>query len=357
MGTDIGIIENHIVVADHLGYKYIKIKRTKLIDEIIQLTKKVTVENEIFDAVSEKYSYKEIKETLDRLLEYGVLEYSLFPNDVSIDDMKKYKMPEGAVSERFAVEIAALSKYEKRGYSRFDIFEKIRGAEVTIIGAGGVGSNLAVMLTAYGVKKITIIDNDYVELDNLVRQVFYREEDCGKEKKVNALKRFLNGFSTYTEIIAMEKFIMSEGDAASCLSDSQLVIQTADQPKGFIDFWVNKICVQKSIPILFTHNSSIGPFYIPGQSACFECFKSFLDTDSRGLYFQTIANLEENTGSVYPADIFGAWFIAYYLTKEVVDYIINIDKPKSMNSLVKVKEGKCDFITIDRKEGCICSVE
>lgn len=357
MGTDLGMTENYVIVADHLGYKYIKIKRNKLMDEVITLTKKVTTENEILEALGEKYLYEHIRKTIDNLLRYGVLEYSNFPDGILLDDIKNYKMPEGAISNRFALEIAALSGFEKNAYDRFEVFEKIRNSEVTIIGAGGVGSNLAVMLTAYGIKKITIIDNDYVEIDNLVRQIFYKEEDCGKEKKVNALKRFLNGFSSYTEINVIEKFIMSQEDADVCLSDSQLVIQTADQPKGFIDLWVNKICVTKGIPVLFTHNSSIGPFYIPGKSACFECFKYYLDEESKGLYYQTISNLEENTGSVYPADVFGAWFIAYYLTREVVDYIIGINKPKSINSLIKVAEGKCDVIKIERKKECICSLK
>ena len=353
-GTDIGITENDIIVMDHMKYKYIKIRRNNLIDDIIKLTKSISTEDEIIRTIGEKYLYGQVSGTIKKMIEIGVLEVSSFPDGISLEEMRKVKMPEGAVDKRFALEIAALKEYEKDGHDRFEVFNRIRSAEATIIGAGGVGSNLAVMLTAYGLKKITIIDDDYVEMDNLVRQVFYKETDCGKEKKAIALKRFLNDFSSYTEIVTMEKYIMSDKDADTYLSGSQLVIQTADRPKGYIDFWVNRTCVDKKIPVLFTHNGTIGPFYIPGESACFECFSSFLEEESKGLYLRTVSNLERNTGSIYPADVFGAWYIAYYLACEVVDYIMGINKPKSINSLVKVSEGNLNVISLDRKKNCNC---
>ncbi len=354
-GIDIGITEDFIIVADHLQYRYIKIRRSKAMDCMLDLTKKITTKNEIVSKMEKQYFGREINETFELMMKYGILEYSIFPDDVNIEEMKKYKMPEGIVDKRFALEIAAFKEYERFGVSRFDIFNKIRNAEVTIIGVGGIGSNLAVMLSAYGVKKITIIDDDQVEIDNLVRQIFYKEKDCDKVKKVNALKEFLLGFTSSTEIENITGYITSYDVAFHYLSGSKLVIQTADKPKGYIDFFVNRVCVEKGIPVLFTHNNSIGPFYVPNKSACFECFKKFIDEDSKGLYLQTISSLEENTGSIYPADIFGAWLMSYYIMKEIVDFLIGISEPKSLNSLLSIRDGNIEIVKIKKETECFCN--
>ena len=48
--------------------------------------------------------------------------------------------------------------------------EKLAAAHVTIAGAGGLGSNIAIALTRIGVGHLTLIDFDTVELSNLNRQ-------------------------------------------------------------------------------------------------------------------------------------------------------------------------------------------
>lgn len=88
--------------------------------------------------------------------------------------------------------------YENKNSSRFDIFKIVQKSKIVIVGAGGLGSNIAVMAASAGVGEITIIDDDYVATSNLVRQIFYTEGDCGKVKKVRSLERFINNFTSYT---------------------------------------------------------------------------------------------------------------------------------------------------------------
>lgn len=60
--------------------------------------------------------------------------------------------------------------------------EKLKASSVLIIGAGGLGSPASLYLAAAGVGRIGVIDFDFVELNNLQRQILYTADDVGKPK-------------------------------------------------------------------------------------------------------------------------------------------------------------------------------
>ncbi|WP_169942859.1 sulfur carrier protein ThiS adenylyltransferase ThiF [Campylobacter sp. RM15925] len=95
---------------------------------------------------------------------------------------------------------------------------------ITICGAGGIGSNLAVMLVRSGVKKLTIIDFDTVELSNLNRQHYFLK-DIGKPKVV-ALKEVLESISQ-VQIEAIEAKITAE-NAKEILKNFDVICEAFD---------------------------------------------------------------------------------------------------------------------------------
>ncbi len=66
--------------------------------------------------------------------------------------------------------------------------KKIFKSRVLIVGAGGLGSSIAIYLAALGVGKIGIIDKDKVELSNLARQIIFSTKDIKKKKSSTAIK-------------------------------------------------------------------------------------------------------------------------------------------------------------------------
>ena len=87
-----------------------------------------------------------------------------------------------------------LDNDEIRRYSRHVILpevgmagqKKICSASVLCIGAGGLGSPIAMYLAAAGIGKLGIVDFDTVDLSNLQRQLLHGTADVGRPKTQSA---------------------------------------------------------------------------------------------------------------------------------------------------------------------------
>src|SRR5262249_43633944 len=90
-----------------------------------------------------------------------------------------------------------LSQQEVARYSRHLIMpevgvdgqKRLKASTVLLIGAGGLGSPLALYLAAAGVGRIGIIDFDVVDFSNLQRQVLHGTPDVGRPKLHSARDR------------------------------------------------------------------------------------------------------------------------------------------------------------------------
>src|SRR5271167_4215130 len=105
-----------------------------------------------------------------------------------------------------AAAASALSNDEILRYSRHLIMpevgmegqQKLKQAKVLCIGAGGLGSPLALYLAAAGVGTLGIVDFDVVDYTNLQRQILHSTADVGRKKldsaadKLKAMNPFLN---------------------------------------------------------------------------------------------------------------------------------------------------------------------
>ena len=67
--------------------------------------------------------------------------------------------------------------------------KKLLKARVLIVGAGGLGSPVAIYLAALGIGKIGIVDKDTVEISNLSRQIIFSTSDLKKKKSSAAINK------------------------------------------------------------------------------------------------------------------------------------------------------------------------
>ena len=82
--------------------------------------------------------------------------------------------------------------------------KKLLKSSVLIVGAGGLGSPVAIYLSALGIGKIGIIDNDKVEISNLARQIIFTSNDINKKKASTAINK-LKQINPYIELESFEK--------------------------------------------------------------------------------------------------------------------------------------------------------
>ena len=148
--------------------------------------------------------------------------------------------------------------------------EKLKKAKVFLAGAGGLGSPIAIYLTAAGMGTLRIADHDTVELSNLNRQVLYWEENIGKGK-TDAAAAKLRKLNSGTKIETIAETI-TEANVADLVGDGDLIVDAMDNlPTRYL---LNKTAIVKGIPLF--HGAVYGfegraMTVLPGKTACLNC--------------------------------------------------------------------------------------
>lgn len=123
---------------------------------------------------------------------------------------------------------------------------KINQAHALIIGAGGLGSPAALYLASAGVGKITLVDDDEVDLTNLQRQVLHTTKRIG-QAKVSSAKQALEEINPEIEIIAIKQRV--DADRLQQLMQSVTVV--LDCCDNFSTrHAVNHACVKYRVPLV-----------------------------------------------------------------------------------------------------------
>jgi molybdopterin/thiamine biosynthesis adenylyltransferase/rhodanese-related sulfurtransferase len=165
-------------------------------------------------------------------------------------------------------EAAALTNDEILRYSRHLIMpevgmegqQKLKAARVLCIGAGGLGSPLALYLGAAGVGTLGIVDFDVVDYTNLQRQIIHTTADVGRKKLDSAAEK-LEAINPFLNIRKFETKLSSE-NALELFRDFDIIADGTDNfPTRYL---VNDACVLTGKPNVY---GSI--FRFEGQASVF----------------------------------------------------------------------------------------
>lgn len=148
--------------------------------------------------------------------------------------------------------------------------EKLKGAKVLVIGAGGLGSPSILYLAAAGVGTIGIVDFDKVDISNLQRQVLFDTADVGVPKAEAAAKR-LRALNPDINVIAHQVDLRAH-NVLDIFKGYDLILDGTD--RFATRYLVNDACVILGKPLV---SAAIHRFegqaltYLPDRGPCYRC--------------------------------------------------------------------------------------
>ena len=184
----------------------------------------------------------------------------------------------GGASPAVDRELPSLSALEIKRYSRHLIMpevgvdgqRKLKAASVLCIGAGGLGSPVAMYLAAAGVGRLGIVDFDVVDYSNLQRQLLHGTADVGRSKLQSAKDR-LQALNDGVAIDTYETALSSE-NALELFRPYDVIVDGTDNfPTRYL---VNDACVLLGKPnaygSIFRFEGQASVFGAPG-GPCYRC--------------------------------------------------------------------------------------
>jgi adenylyltransferase/sulfurtransferase len=150
--------------------------------------------------------------------------------------------------------------------------ERLLAARALVIGAGGLGSPVALYLASAGVGGLTLCDDEAVDLTNLQRQIVHRTESIGR-KKVDSARATLAAINPEVRVAALAERV--DGKRLEALArDADVVIDGSDN--FATRHAVNRACVRLKKPLVsgaavrFDGQVAVFDLRAPG-SPCYAC--------------------------------------------------------------------------------------
>src|SRR5690606_8913938 len=148
--------------------------------------------------------------------------------------------------------------------------QKLLGARVLLLGAGGLGSPAALYLAAAGVGTIGIVDMDVVDESNLQRQILHNMDRIG-DRKVDSAKKTLTLLNPDVNVITHD-VRLDASNVVEILSGYDLVIDGADNFP--VRYLLNDASIKTGVPVV---HGSIFRFegqatvFKPHEGPCYRC--------------------------------------------------------------------------------------
>jgi len=139
--------------------------------------------------------------------------------------------------------------------------QKLLNAHALIIGAGGLGSPVALYLASAGVGNITLVDDDLIDLTNLQRQVLHTTARVGQPKALSG-KQTLAEINPEVNVVALQERA-DETRLQSLVAEASVVLDCTDNFRT--RHAINRACVQARVPLV-----SGAAIRMDGQVAVFD---------------------------------------------------------------------------------------
>lgn len=158
--------------------------------------------------------------------------------------------------------------------------EKLTQSHVLIVGAGGLGSPVALYLAACGVGKLTICDFDAVDLTNLQRQIIHTTQSVGINKAVSA-QQTIYEINPEVQVQTVQQK-SSAAEFAALIQQADVVVDCSDN--FATRYTLNRLCFQYKKPLVsgaaIRFEGQITVFdFRHEQSPCYHCLYPDVGSD------------------------------------------------------------------------------
>ena len=225
--------------------------------------------------------------------------------------------------------------------------KKLLKSNVLIVGAGGLGSPIAIYLVALGIGNIGIIDKDIVENSNLSRQIIFSNNDIKKRKANIAIKK-LKQINPHAKLKSFQKKLTKK-NINTIAKNFDVIVDGSDNFNT--RFLINDYCLKnKKILVSGAINRFDGQVYtfnfLKKKSPCLRCFvpKIPINADDN-------CETEGVLGTL-------AGIVGCIQANEVVKEILNIGDSLCGNILI-IDALKLTFrkVKLNKRSNCYCNAE
>lgn len=317
--TDLAVIEQNdgkvLFRSDNLAIR-MEGKSVKLmIEHIFPLLDGNTAIADI--AASKNLDEQELTRSLDQLVSAGVLRVS----EVALDQKSFPAWPLTHLLERLKMdpeEIAAL----------------FSGVRIVISGLEGAGSIAAMQLLQAGIRKVTLLDPFPMRDEELLLFPQLGKAEAGKPRQT-VFKKYFEQIFDLTDIRTGPDVLNKEA-VYEYSKDADFLIGCFDKDFISVHHWLNQAATELGKPALFAevenHLCRIGPLVIPGQTACYMCYRmrtiACADDFTDAMTYEMYLNQKKKPGlsdrGFFPGVLHHAGSV---VASEVIKVMLALDAP------------------------------
>ena len=245
-----------------------------------------------------------------------------------------------------------MNKYSEKEYEIFsrlfilkefseENIKKLCEINIGIVGIGGIGCPLSQYLVSSGIKKLTLVDGDSVEKNNLNRQILFGVNDIGK-KKVNVAKKKLKLINSDCNIDIIDNNI--DINNINLLAKCSIIVDAADDWKT--SKFLNEYCLKNNINFLY---SSVVQHYIQlmlfdnvdkNKHICLNCiFPNEDDIDLPRCESVGISGIAAGIAGLITA-------------QKILNFSLELSNERNILSIFDVKKLSIENINIKSKHEC-----
>ncbi|EHU9470911.1 molybdopterin-synthase adenylyltransferase MoeB [Vibrio vulnificus] len=163
----------------------------------------------------------------------------------------------------------------------FEGQEALKQSSILILGAGGLGCAASQYLATAGVGRLTLIDDDIVELSNLQRQVLHHDADIGR-KKVESAAQSLRELNPHIEVLTVAQRL-SDSELETLIKNHSLVLDASDNVETRNQ--LNRLCFATKTPLVsgaaIRMEGQVSVFtYQNANEPCYQCLSALFGANA-----------------------------------------------------------------------------